>query len=330
MEWGTSYFDVRDPDHARKDLERFRESGLTSVLHTFPERDFQYHRGTVEELVRISHELDLNVRLNPWGVGRVFGGEALSEFIGREADARQVRSDGKPLPAACPNAPSFRDFMRQWTDAALASDPDAVFWDEPHWYLPESEENPPSEDTWWCQCEHCQARYRDHYGEPMPEVETESVREFKQRSLRDFLRPLVQEVHRNGGRNVVCLLPNTLEAWSDDEVRDLGPVDVLASTPFWEFHNQEPEPFVRSVTQNLLAHAEGIDADVHVWLQGFGLEDSPGTYRDLTIALETARDLDPEGVFLWGWDACRTLDAIAPENPGRVWETFLNVIDHGA
>ena len=52
-------------------------------------------------------------------------------------EAAQQDQFGRMLPAACPNQPAFRDFMRGWIDQAVDLGPDMLFWDEPHLVLGE-------------------------------------------------------------------------------------------------------------------------------------------------------------------------------------------------
>ena len=75
--------------------------------------------------------------MNPWGLGRTFGGEAESRFVTMNPDACQVLDDGRRVAAACLNNPRYRCFCAEWADAALDAGADLVFWDEPHWVVPE-------------------------------------------------------------------------------------------------------------------------------------------------------------------------------------------------
>lgn len=110
---GTSYFGVRDVRHVERDLDRFREAGLTAILHTFSERDQRFFEETMVDIVSASTDRGFTTYVISWGVWRVFGGEALAEFIGTHPEVGQVLSTGDRLPTACFNAPELRDFMRE-------------------------------------------------------------------------------------------------------------------------------------------------------------------------------------------------------------------------
>ena len=151
---GVSYFGVRIPRHARRDLEDIAARGYTAVLHTFSENDLAYYRGTMAELVAASHDLGLEVQMCPWGVGRTFGGEAESRWVTFHPEACQVLDDGRRVSTGCLNNPLYRAFCKEWADAALEAGTDYVFWDEPHWTVPEhvGVEDP---ERWACVCDVC-------------------------------------------------------------------------------------------------------------------------------------------------------------------------------
>ena len=90
----------------------------------------------MKQIVDASHALGLEVQMNPWGVGRTFGGEAESRFVTMRPDACQVLDDGRRVAAACLNNDAYRAFCKEWADAALEAGADLVFWDEPQWVVP--------------------------------------------------------------------------------------------------------------------------------------------------------------------------------------------------
>src|SRR5438067_1589863 len=134
---GVSYFGVRILRHVRRDLQDIAARGYTAVLHTFSENDLAYYRGTLADIVSASHELGLEVQMCPWGVGRTFGGEAESRWVTLHPDACQVLDDGRRVATGCLNNPAYRAFCKEWADAAIECGTDYVFWDEPHWTVPE-------------------------------------------------------------------------------------------------------------------------------------------------------------------------------------------------
>src|ERR1700751_2304312 len=107
---GCSYFGVRIPRHVRRDMADLAARGYTGVLHTFSENDFAYYRGTMAEIVAISHESGLTVLASPWGLGRTFGGEAEGRWVAFHPGESGGLADGPRVPPACLNSSAYRDF----------------------------------------------------------------------------------------------------------------------------------------------------------------------------------------------------------------------------
>ena len=114
LKTGVSYFGNYFPRHFKKDVREIARRGCNTITLTFSEQDLQYYPGTMKDMVKASHDAGLEVYIDPWAVGRVFGGESYSEFLVHQTDARQIGSDGKMLPIACLNHPAFQDFLKKW------------------------------------------------------------------------------------------------------------------------------------------------------------------------------------------------------------------------
>lgn len=329
IETGTSYFGVRDRRHVERDLDRFVESGLNAVLHTFSEADQEYYQDTMAEIVDASHERGLTVYVNPWSVGRVFGGEAFSEFIGRHPQQCQVMSTGDRVGAACFNAPRFREFMREWTRDAAELGADVLFWDEPHWYIPawHDQQDRFPDGAWSCRCTHCRTAYRERFDEPMPVAHTERVERFREQSLLSFLNEMMAVANEMGTQNAVCLLPSEdsdhgLRNWSDLAENPL--LDVLATDPYWSIHAEgSPTEFVGYFADTVVSLAQTHDLDSQIWIQGFRLDGGSDTTDAVRATTRTAIDSGVDSVFMWGYDACRSISSIACEEPDAVWSAYL-------
>lgn len=333
MEYGTSYFGVRHRRHAVEDLDQFADDGLNAILHTFSERDQLYYQGTMADIVADSKERDYTVYANPWSVGRVFGGEALSEFVGRHPEARQELSNGRRVTAACFNNPTFREFMREWTRDAVALGVDVLFWDEPHWFIPEWHEDTHGkqfeDDAWGCRCEHCRERFEAEYGHEMPREETDEVQQFKADQLLAFLEEMMALTREEGAENAVCLLP---AEDADHGLEDWGPLarsehlDVLATDPYWDVfpHADDPEEFVGYWSETVAELAAEHDLRSQIWIQGFRLGE--GKTEEVRTATRTAIDAGVDSVFMWGYEACQSISSIACEEPEAVWNAYLEEV----
>jgi N-acetylmuramic acid 6-phosphate etherase len=315
---GVSYFGVRIPRHARRDLEDIARRGYTAVLHTFSENDLAYYRGTMGELVAASHELGLEVQMCPWGVGRTFGGEAESRWVTFHPEACQVLDDGRRVATGCLNQPTYRAFCKEWADAALEAGTDYVFWDEPHWTVPEHVgiDDP---DRWACCCDVCRELAG---GTPTPE--------FREASLVDFLREMTAHVAACGGKNTICLLPLTEGAhgvtdW--DAVAALPGLSVLATDPYWKNFDESAQSFVGRFARLLAETAARHGVVAQMWLPSFGLtrEDIP----DLEAAVEATRAAGIEDIWTWGYEACAHMTHLATPDSPLVWESVTNALTGG-
>jgi len=303
---------------------------LNAVLHTFSERDRLFYKDTMAEIVRYSHDLNLHVYMNPWGLGNTFGGEALSTFVSRNPKAKQKSSEGVPLPAACLNHPDYREFLGAWIKDAVSTGTDAIFWDEPHWLTPAWRNERHKDQGWTCTCSYCRDIYESWYGQTMPDQLTSTVKEFRTRSILDLLGELTTSVASNEVENTICFVPGDgsehgLSNWN--ELNSLEHVDTLATTPFWSLHNQDPENFVTEWSSNITTLAEQFGWKSQIWIQGFLLDGSSKTMLNHKQSIRSAIDSDPDSLFIWGWDGCRIMSTISCDRPMEVWNAFLQEIE---
>jgi N-acetylmuramic acid 6-phosphate etherase len=319
---GVSYFGVRILRHVRRDLADIAARGYTSVLHTFSENDLAYYRGTMAEIVAASHDVGLEVQMCPWGLGRTFGGEAESRWVTMHPEACQVLDDGRRVATGCLNQPSYRAFCREWADAALECGTDYVFWDEPHWTVPEHV-GIPDPERWACCCDVC----RDMFGGDMSAGLTPELERFRENSLTGFLRDMTAHVAARGGRNTICLLPLTegshgIKDW--DAVAALPGLDVFATDPYWKNFDEEPGAFVGRFAKLLSDTAARHGVRPQLWVPSFGLtqEDIP----DLEAAIEATRAAGIEDIWTWGYEACGHMTRLATPDAPIVWEAVTRAL----
>jgi N-acetylmuramic acid 6-phosphate etherase len=313
---GCAYFGARILRHVERDLEDLAARGFTGVLHTFSENDLAYYRDTMARIVDASHRLGLEVQMNPWGLGRTFGGEAESRFVTIRPDACQVLDDGRRVAAGCLNHPDYRAYCAEWADAALEAGADLVFWDEPHWVVPEHV-GVPDEARWSCRCDAC----RERFGRELPRELTDEVLAFREASVVDFLRGLVAHVRARGGRNTICLLPVTegphgIGDW--DAVAALPGLDVLATDPYWHVFREPAEPFVTRFAELAKSTADRHGIAAELWLPAYRL--TRADLPDFEAAVAAARGAGIERLWIWAYEACAHMSHLATPDSPAVWE----------
>jgi len=299
----TSYFGNRILRHIRPDVRRLRDEGFDIIVHTFSENDLHFYHRSIKDIVAETREAGMRVWIDPWGVGGVFGGEAFSDAALHNRDWLQVASNGDRLPACCPSNPGFRTFMREWTDAAVETGADAVFWDEPHFYSEQKE-------GVGCYCQHCR-----------------NVAEGGKSPIGSFLGEMCGRVKSRGRQNVVCMLPPNKDRkdtpdWN--EIAALEGVMNLGSTPFWQVRGEEPEKYVDLVARELMGVASRASIQTHLWIQGFKIP--AGREEEIRRSVIVAGELGIDVIAIWGIDACESMSYLSCERPQVAWAAFLEAI----
>jgi len=320
MKLGCSYFGNRIPKHVRADMQELADMGCTYVVHTFNENDWAFYHDTMAEIVQITHEAGMEAHIDPWGVGKVFGGESFSNFVMQNVDAMQMVSDGKPTGSACPNHPAFRKFMREWTEAAVKTGADVLFWDEPHFYLPGWMGGRPN--TWGCRCAVCSEKFEEQFGTPLPLEETADVRAFKERSITEFLGELVAHGHQLGKRNCLCVLPLRDESHSTanwERLASIPHLDIFGTDPYWYIFKKEMEPFVGDACDLIQQVTAQHGLTSQMWLQGYKVPG--GREEEMVDAVKLMVERGIRDIAVWGFLSCGHMSYIAPDDREKAWAT---------
>ncbi len=317
MKKGIAYFGVRNPEWVRKDMQRIRQAGFTHVLHTWAEEDLQYYPDTMEEIIALSRQEGLEVYVNPWGLGRVFGGEAYSELTGKNPLMAQVGSDHSHRIAACPNHPEFRAYMHRWIDVVCKTQVETVFWDEPHFDFLKGDKN-----LWSCRCTTCQELYHSQIGEDMPTQLTDSVRIFRENCLVNFIDEMTQRVHQYGKRNSVCMLPPWFPAGLDDwdKIAQLPAVDEIGSDPYWEKDTPVSSvgPSYAEVATRIHKIAQNTGKEGQMWIKNYHIV--LGQEKAVIDATVACIEAGIQNIFAWSYLGSKYLSWLRSDQPELVWK----------
>ena len=325
-QWGVSYFGVRNPQHFQRDLDDIACLGFTYIVFTFSENDHRFYQGSVADCVRLTQERGLQAYVDPWGVGGMFGGEAFTERGAWDLEGQQRRSDGRPLPLLCPNSDEARTYLVRWIDTvATVLQADAIFWDEPHFYLPFGEAR--AQGLWGCCCTRCKERFTSAYGKPFPCTETPDVRHAKQAAIADLLGDMTTEAGEKGLRNIVCLLtdPDTLDdlekKWEPYAV--MAHIDVLAADPYPLFYGRDIAT-TRVFCEALQRLGKRYGKATQMWVQGFRVPQDAAPLLGQEMRLMAGCGI--RDIAVWSHLATAYMASHACAQPEQVWQVFTQTM----
>ncbi len=329
MKLGCSYFGNRIVRHVAQDMRTLKDLDFTFVVHTFSEFDLMFHKDTMGEIVAATHEAGLEAHLDPWGLGKVFGGEPFSNFTNQNMfTACQVLDDGIPGPYACPNSPVFRDFVKEWIEAAAATGAEIAFWDEPHFHHPGFLGGRPG--RWGCRCIHCQKLFEDSQGKPMPLLETEEVKAFKRECLCTFLAEVIRCSKESGMKNALCVAPHlgsseVLEHWRT--FARIPHLAILGTDPYWQWMGQ-PLQMVADYAAAVKTLCDENGLESQLWIQACKIV--KGREEEVARAVDLALKAGIRNLAAWGFEGCAHESWIKCEDSPKTWTILINAFQKAA
>lgn len=322
MRYGVSYFGNRILKHVEEDMKELKEIGFDVIVHTFSENDHKFYFRTMKDIVKLTKDLGMEVWIDPWGVGGIFGGEAFSNFLIENPSEWQITNRGRAVGSACFNSPKFREYMKRWLEAAVETGTDAVFWDEPHFHILKDF---PKE--WTCRCERCREKYKETYGHDMPEEFTEEVSNFRNETIKDFFEEVLSYSKKLGMKNVMCFLPFESELFGlkdYESIAKIENVDNIGSDPYWMAFKLKMNPFLKETTQKILKLSSKYGKENHIWLQAFKVP--RGREEDIVKGAKILKKENVDTVLFWGVFACKHISSIAPDDPEKTWEVVKQIV----
>lgn len=326
--FGVSYFGNRVREYVQKDLEEMAKIGFGYVVHTYSENDWLYYEQSMAEIVADSKEVGMDVVLDPWGVGGVFGGEAFSQMVYKNPSLSQVMANGDWAPSACFNNPGFREQILKWIKSSANLGADGILWDEPHWYIPSwYGREDPKDGSWVCHCKHCESKYYSIHGESLPLALTNEMNAFLDLSLFNFVDWATAETKKQGMNNSVCLIPN--EAYSSgiqnwERIIALPQVDTFGTDPYWLAHKQPINPYVEKYAKKVKELCGEHNKEAQLWVQAFTIPS--GHESEVGEATEILLDNQIKNIGFWGFNACNHMSKLRPDNPKKVWSQVTGTI----
>lgn len=321
LQTGISYFGNRNPRHLPVDLAEIKSHNCTFVLHTYSENDQEYYKETIREMVALTKEAGLEVYLDPWGVGRVFGGETYSAFALRNLHTLQVLPDNTKAPAVCFNHPEFRKFMRIWIQDAAEIGADVLFWDEPHFFinLKEKQRFP----VWYCKCQTCCAKFSEEFHADLKSAKPDEIIKFREACIVEFLTELCDLTRQSGMRNAVCMLPFKdagigVADWS--KIVAIPTLDIFGTDPYWMFFDKPLKSFVSEFSRDVVKLCTKYRKEPQIWIQAYKIY--AGRENELQQAIGVAHDLGVNNFAAWSYYGNEYMSYNRSDDPRKVWDVI--------
>jgi hypothetical protein len=320
---GVSYFGARDVRHVTADMADIAAHHCSFVVHTFSEADYYFYTKAMKQAVAASHDAGLDVYMDPWGVGGVFGGEAFSRFVVENPDQCQRQADGTALPSACLNRDVFRSFMKKWIDAAVATGADYLFWDEPHFYIPRAAwRGAQRPDEWACTCTACRGLFSARFGHAMPSAMDEEVVGFRDESIVSFFTEMTGYVKGKGIKNALCVLPEEnpligISSWG--KLASIPALDIIGTDPYWIVFNKPLEQYVGEACAKIRGLAARYGKEPQMWVQAYGVP--AGREDEVGRAVEVIAGAGIANIAAWSYRGGAPMN-LASDDPALVWEVL--------
>lgn len=299
----VSYYGLGYVEHAARDFQEMAEHGCTTVILAVTEFDFDFWRPNIPNIVDKAHELGLRVLIDPWGIGKFFGGEQVSLFLQNNIENRQVSAmTGEKLPFACFNTPAFRDYFQNFClSLARETNADGFFWDEPHYALPKSYGSITGSggEDWACRCNVCKGKFKDYYGYKMPRIMNDDVKQFRWREALFILEDTSRKIKEiNPQSEITCCVHATLNTYYVTEQRGYDNWDMVAASPYFDVFSttiinwELPPRFFEHITRRTVEIAQKYGKPSERWLMGYYKQPEDLAQIDQTVDLYESLGVD--------------------------------------
>lgn len=303
QETTISYYGTLVPEDAEKHFLEMKAHGCTTVILALTEFDLDFWFPSIQPAIERAQKAGLRVLLDPWGIGKYFGGEPVSLFLQNNIHHRQVSAlSGEPLPHACFNTQSFRDYFQNLClKLARETRADGFFWDEPHYALPKSYASITGGigDDWACRCHECKRKFDTYYGYEMPRIMNDDVKAFRHREALFILEDTSRKIKEvNPKYEITVCVHATLNTYYVTEQRGYDNWDLVAASPYFDVFSttiiawELPRPFFRTITERTVAVAKKYGKKSERWIMNYYKQPEDFKQMDEVVDLYTSLGVD--------------------------------------
>jgi hypothetical protein len=111
----VSYFGNVYLDHFKKDCKEIKKHGFDTILFCIPENDIRWNTDNIKAMKDYAESQNFKTLAGPWGLGGIFGGEAISTVCYERDGLEKVLA-----------------LFDEWVSAVISMGFKTIFLDEPH------------------------------------------------------------------------------------------------------------------------------------------------------------------------------------------------------
>ncbi len=336
LKTGAAYHGNRMLSHAIADMEEMARADMDVVVHMLSHTDWERHNRVISDIFKASEAVGLEVWVDNWGLGGAPGDK--SHFLAYHPEAHTYYGNGKMHPSqVCLNAPSYRQFVKDWIEEVKRIGGKKVFWDEP--FIP-AEKIDGSDDYYSaCTCPTCRKLFEQRYGKQMPEIMDRDVADFRNDTLVEFHDFITSYARGVGLENSICIMPHQLSGGMNsnttrqqkmmefpiDRICSIEAVDDIGTDPYW-YGNAEiartgnPYEMVYTNSKVCVDVATRFGKKNNIWVQGYNAP--RGREDEIITATEAIYDAGSRTILSWSFNAGES-NNYRSSNPIKSWAMTL-------
>ena len=328
LKTGCAYHGNRMLSHAILDMKEIVRAEMDIVVHMLSHTDWERHDKVMGDIFKASEAEGLEVWVDNWGIGGAPGDK--SHFLAYHPEAHTYYGNGIMHPfQVCLNAPSYRQFVKNWIDKVAELGGKTIMWDEP--FIPAVEL--PDHTGYYsaCTCPVCRKKFEERFGRPMPEIMDVDVSTFRNDLLIEFHEFVASYARSLGIKNVVCIEPYQLAGIKSpkkncellkiniDRICSCEGLDSIGTDPYWFSRSKGPDDpyeYVYESAKTCVSITEKFGKDHNIWIQGYNAP--RGREEEIYSATYAAYDAGARTILSWGFHGCES-NSYRSEIPERSW-----------
>ena len=332
LKTGAAYHGNRMLSHAISDMREMVRADMDVVVHMLSHNDWERHDRVMADIFKASEDLGLEVWVDNWGIGGAPGDKA--HFLAYHPEAHSYIGDGEMHPfQVCLNAPSYRQFVKDWIEEVKSLGGKKIFWDEPR--IPCKPVNGTDDYYSGCTCPTCRKLFEERYNKRMPIIMDEDVAAFRNDTLIEFHEFITSYAKGLDIENSICLMPHQISATRSasltkqekmmsidiNRLCSIDSIDDIGTDPYWYSNPQiaktgNPYETVYHDSKLCVDAANKYGKKHNIWLQSY--EAPRGREDEIITAAEAIYDAGARTILSWSFHAAES-NSYRSANPERAW-----------